>query len=336
MHIATTMKGWKKFSMAALPQILCSADDFCVLRTEIVDKLLKCSDGDGALLYLYVLRQGKNFNEKQAMRDLGFSAERYSRAIFTLTSLEIAQETEQPQPPQKPKPPVYQASELRQARTSDHRFSAVCQSAESVLGRPLTDAMIRCLYTIYDYLGLPAEVIIELLSYLKREKQEIKRSDIAHEAALWADMGLFSAQAAAEYLNRREAEKPLLETMRAAVGLPQDRALSAAEQRALSKYIACGFPPESVQLAAQRMQAKIGTFKWSYLSKILESWDAKGVHTLSEITALEPESKTSPYYASMTAAPTAPAAQQPALSDWDKQWLAQLEAHRKRQQKEGR
>ena len=39
-----------------------------------------------------------------------------------------------------------------------------------------------------------------------------------------------------------------------------------------------------------RMKRGIGTFSASYLRKMLASWDQKGVHTVAEITALEPES----------------------------------------------
>lgn len=326
--------------MTALPQLLRTSGEFCVMRTDIIDKLLKCSDGDGALLYLYALRQGKNFQEKQAARDLGFSPERYERAIFTLTSLELSQEAPAAQnTTSAPTAPVYRTAELRQARQGDHRFAAVCDAAESVLGRTLTESLIRSLFSAYDFLGLPAEVIIELLSYLKREKETIRRSDIDREASLWADMGLFSAQAAAEYLTKHEAEKPLLAAMKTTLGLPESRPLSAVESRALSEYIARGFPPDSVSLAAQRMQQSLGKFSWKYLSRILESWDQKGVHTVSEITAIEPERRTNstssaPQLSNKPLPPTAKPTTPANLSDWEKQWLEDREARRRRREEE--
>ncbi len=327
--------------MSSLPQLLSTAGDFCVMRSDVIDKLLQCGDGDSALLYLYVLRQGKHFEEKKAARELGFTQERYERAVFTLTGLELAsapQEKVSEAPAQTI--PAYRAAELRQARQGDHRFSAVCDAAEAVFGRTLTESQVRSLFVAYDHLGLPAEVIIELLTYLKNEKEMVKRRDIEREACLWADMGLFSVQAATEYLNRREAEKPLLAAMRTALGLSEERALSAVESRSISEFIARGFPPEAVAMAARRMEQSIGTFSWQYLRKILAAWDQKGVHTVAEITAVEPErstKSTSPapntYYQNkkpQTAEATSPAQ----LSAWEQQWLEDVKARRQRRREE--
>ena len=107
----------------------------------------------------------------------------------------------------------YTASELRAARADDHRFRAVCDTAESILGRPLTDALQRTLYTVYNHIGLPAEVIIELLSYLNRDKGAIKGRDIEREACIWSDKGILTTADAQRYLSEVEAEKPLRDAL---------------------------------------------------------------------------------------------------------------------------
>lgn len=316
----------------SLPALLLTGGEFCVLRAEVADKLIKCGDGDGALLYLYLVRRGAAFTEADAMRDLGFAKERYERAAFTLTSLELTASPSAPAPAESaPAAPTYRAPELRQARTGDRRFAAVCDTAESVLGRTLTEGQLRTLFTVYDHLGLPAEVIIELLVYLKREKGTVKRRDIEQEACLWADMGLFTAQDAAAYLSRRDAERPLLAAMLGAVGIT-GREPTANEHRYLSEFISRGFPADAVALAAHRMEQSIGKFSWQYLRKILASWDQKGVHTVAEITALEPEK------ARREAPPNqpAPSGQTPParLESWEQDWLEEVK-NRKRQRREG-
>lgn len=317
----------------SLPPILLSAGEFCVMRAEIADKLLLCGDGDSILLYLYALRHSDHFDEKTATRALNFTTERYERAMFTLTGLEIATSAETPISPER-SIPAYRPAELREARTADHRFSAVCHTAEGVLGKVLTDGFLRSLFTAYNHLGLPAEVIIELLTYLKREKTTIRRTDLDREATLWADMGLFTVQDAASYLERRDMEKPLLDAMRAQLGLTDDRPLSANETRYLLGFIAMGFPPDTVALAADRMQQSLGKFSWQYLRKILASWDAKGVHTVTEVTAIEPRRGaaamgTSGASSTVAAAPTAPGK----LENWEQQWLEDV-ASRRRQRGE--
>lgn len=98
---------------------------------------------------------------------------------------------------------------MRAQREDDHRFASVCQTAEIVLGRPLTDSQTRTLMNAYEYLGLPADVLIDRFTYLHRSKGTVSRRDIDEQAHLWADMGIFSADAAAAFLAQREREKPL-------------------------------------------------------------------------------------------------------------------------------
>ena len=309
----------------SLPALLLTGGEFCVLRTEVADRLIKCGDADGALLYLYLARRGTAFDEKAAMRELGFSQERYDRAAFTLTSLELAANPSAPAPAGAPAVPAYRAAELRQARQGDRRFAAVCDTAESVLGRTLTEGQLRTLFMVYDHLGLPADVIIELLAYIKREKGTVRRRDIEQEACLWADMGLFTAQDAAAFLSRRDAERPLMAAMLGSVGIT-GREPTANEQRLLSEFIARGFPADAVALAARRMEQAIGKFSWQYLRKILASWDQKGIHTVAEITALEPEKARAA--AVLPSAGQTPAAK---LEIWEQEWLQEVK-NRKRQE----
>ena len=60
-------------------------------------------------------------------------------------------------------------------------------------------------------------------------------------------------------------------------------------------------------------------FSWKYLKGILDSWHDKGVHTVEEITALEPAVK-------QQTAPSPAAPQSEKLQDWEKDWLDQLHA----------
>ena len=202
-------------STQSLSHLLLPEGEFRVIRCDIADKLLECGDGDSALLYLYILRHGGAADEKSAMRALNLTKEKYDRALFTLTGLII---TGQPEEPQKESAPDYTPAELRVARGEDHRFSAVCDTVEGLFGKTLTVAQLRTLFTIYDFLGLPAEVIMELLGCLKRELGAVRILDIRREAYRWADMGLYTAEAAQDYLARREAERPLTEAMFAALG----------------------------------------------------------------------------------------------------------------------
>lgn len=294
--------------------------DLRVARCDMLDKLIAAADGDAALLYLYVLRHG-SVDGKTASRALHLSQERYERAAFTLNGLVTPAV-----PPQADKPsdtPQYTADELRRARLDDHKFAAVCDSAESVLGRTLTEGQLRCLLTAYDHLGLSAGAIIELLSYLKGEKGVVRLSDIRRETYLWADMGVVSAQQAQQYLARKANEKPLSEAVYKALGA--DPAQPAPKEQRVCRFaLAHGFPPEAIELAVRRTDKQQGHKSLDYTLGILRRWDEAGVHTVSEITALEPETRAA--VGQTPAQPTDPGT----LAAWEQDWAARVRSHRRK------
>ncbi len=311
-----------------LSSLLLPEGEFRVIRCDIADKLIACGDGDSALLYLYALRHGDQADEKTVIRTLNFTKERFDRAIFTLTGLIVRENAASlaSVSASKPKMPKYTPNELRQARESDHKFAAVCNAAEKAFGTTLSESRVRSLFGIYDFLGLPAEVIIELVSYLKRDRDKLTKYDIEREAYLWSDMGIYTYQQAQDYLTRVEAMKPLIHAIYAVLQIV-GREPSLQERNFAADCVKKGFPPEAVELACKRMQQHIGKHSLAYLQKILGQWDEKGVHTVAEITALEPESA---YKRSAV-----PAAQPDKLEDWEQQWLAEVEQRKRSLEKDG-
>ena len=314
----------------SLTSLIPTGGEFCVLRAQVVDKLIACCDGDSALLYLYLVRQGQAFDERTALRALGMTRDRYDRAVHTLTNLHLVTTPTESQPQRRSpsaQPPRYTAEEMRARREGDHRFASVCQTAEIVLCHPLTEPQLRTLMNAYVHLGLPADVLIDLLTYLHREKKQVSKSDIDREAHLWADMGIFTAEAATEFLSRREAEKSLIAGMMRALDMA-GRDPAPDEYRHLSHYIQQGFDADAVALAKQRMYTRLGSFSWKYLSGILDSWHKKGLHTAAEITAVEPENRQAKPSVS-AAVPKPP--DHSGLSDWEQEWLEEFSAMKRKE-----
>ena len=196
------------------------------------------------------------------MRDLNFSKERFERATFTLTNLSITQSPTAAEMTPAPAP-RYTAAELRDARGGDHKFQAICDTAEGILNRPLTDSLLRTLYTVYDHIALPAEVIIELLSYLKRDRGTVRGRDIEREACVWSDKGLLTAADAQRYLATIDAEQPRAVRSIKIFGIV-GRKPTAAESTIIALCMEKGFPPDTVELALARMKRQIGSFSASY------------------------------------------------------------------------
>ena len=295
--------------------VLLPEGELRVARCDTLDKLIAVGDGDAALLYLYILRNG-SADGASAARALRLTAERYERAAFTLNQLTAPAAAQKPQEDKPNEAPQYTADELRRARSEDQKFSAVCDTAEGVLGRTLTESQLRCLLTAYDHLGLDAGAIIELLSYLKSEKGVVRLADIKRETYQWADMGIISAQDAQQYLARRANEKPLSEAIYRALGA--DAAQPAPKEQRVCRFaLAHGFPPDAVALAAARTDKKQGHKSLDYTLGILRRWDEAGVHTVGEITALEPETRAAAAAVGQTfAQPTDGAT----LAAWEQKW----------------
>lgn len=200
-----------------MTSVLLPEGELRVARCDMLDKLIAVGDGDAALLYLYILRHGGT-DGSAAARALRLSADRYERAAFTLNNLIAPTEKTKATTDKSAEAPRYTGDELRRARLDDQTFSGLCDAAEGITGRALTEGQLRCLLTIYDYLGLDAGATIELLSYLKSEKGTVRTTDLRREANQWADMGIVTAQAAQQYLTRRADEKPLSEAIYRALG----------------------------------------------------------------------------------------------------------------------
>lgn len=289
---------------------------FRVASCEMLDKLITVGDGDAALVYLYLLRHGAVTDQKQAARALALPPERFERAVFTITSLQTSVGGSQTD--RENAPPHYTAGELRRARQEDEKFAAVCHAAEDVFGRMLTESQLRCLWTAYDHLGLSAEALMELLSYLKKEKGKVQLADLRHESYNWADMGIVSAQQAQDYLAKLANAQPILEAIYQVLETDSKNPAPGA-QRVANFALLHGFPPEAVALSAKRTVKRKGVKRFSYIYGILESWEKACVHTVSEITALEPELRA----ADQTALPD----NNPLLADWEEDWAARIRNH---------
>ena len=281
-----------------MTSVLLPEGELRVARCDMLDKLIAVGDGDAALLYLYILRHGGT-DGSAAARALRLSADRYERAAFTLNNLIAPTEKTKAATDKSAEAPRYTGDELRRARLDDQTFSGLCDA-------------------------------IELLSYLKSEKGTVRTTDLRREANQWADMGIVTAQAAQQYLTRRADEKPLSEAIYRALGADTEQP-APKEQRVCRFALAHGFPADAVELAVHRTGQKQGHKSLDYTLGILRRWDNAGVHTVSEITALEPETRTSAVSAVPAAVGQTPA--QPTdsatLAAWEQDWAARVRSHRR-------
>lgn len=274
-------------------QLILNIDDFCVLSGEVVDKILMSCNPDSALLYLYMTREKKNFSEANAIKALNFGKTRYDKAIYDLVATQvITQITEKKNSINYTQKPKYTTQQLAEAR-EDQRFFAICQAGENIIGKALSESYVKAFLYIYDSLKLPAEVIIEMLYFLKdKTNSPLRRMDIEREAHLWVDMGIATYNDATTYISNKFAEKPLFDEMMSALKI-FGRDPQPVEERYILHFINYGFTADVVALAVDRMQAKINKFSFQYLNKILLRYKENNLFTVADIIASDPTYKTS-------------------------------------------
>ena len=270
------------------------APETITMTGEAARRLIGCGSGDAALLYLYILQSGGRFEPEDAAKRTSRSPAQIEKAMAVLASLGLvsageAPRAEAPVPPEEL--PEYSADDVARELREGSAFGLLLKEVQRTLGRTLPTGDTVKLFGIYDYLGLPPEVILQLVAYAKSECQRVSgpgriptMNYIEKMAFTWAREGLFSLPAAERYIMARAEQRTNENTLAAALRI-SGRALTASERKYLDQWAEMGFGPEAVAIAYDRTVLRTGKLAWSYMNKILKSWHAQGLHTPEEIEA---------------------------------------------------
>lgn len=274
-----------------MPSVLVHApDDPVTLPPQAVKRLLERGDGDAALLYLALLRRHGDAPPRSLAGELRWERGRIEAAEAALRELGlIAPEI----PPAGPadEPPSYRQDEVAGKLEESGDFRRLTAEVERKLGKRLTTADLSALLGLYDYLGLPSDVIYLLVCHCAERTaarfgpgRKPTLRQIEREGYAWARRGVDTQAAAAEYLRdcarRQEAVPAYMRALRLG-----DRPPVREEEKYLLQWLEWGFPPEAAALAYEKTVLKCGEFKWSYCNGILRRWHEAGLHALDEIEA---------------------------------------------------
>ncbi|MCI8818208.1 MAG: DnaD domain protein [Oscillibacter sp.] len=268
--------------------LLHTAEEAVTLSGQAVRRLLERGDGDAALLYLALLRHHGNTPPRSLAGELRWDRGRIEGAEAVLRELGLVA-PQAPEPEPADEPPVYQRGEVAEKLEQSLEFRRLTAEVERRLGKRLTTPDLGVLLGLYDYVGLPADVIYLLVCHcaerLARRFGEGRRPtlrQIEREGYAWARRGIDTQAAAAEYLRKyAEGQRALPQYMRALqLG---DRPPSASEEKYLLGWQEWGFPPETVALAYDKTVLKCHELKWPYCNGILRRWHEAGLHTPGEI-----------------------------------------------------
>ena len=257
--------------------------------------LVESGDGDGALLYLALLECGGD-GAKAAAR-LRWADSRLLPAWERLASLKLAPPPAAAPAPPPPKEddrlPEYSREELTAAQEGEPQFRGLCRELEGMLGRVFTDNDLKCLYTIYDHLGLPPEVVIQLTGWTIRRERRLKNNPVAcprmpqvqREAFKWKRLGVDTLDRAEEYLRRQEGVDQREWDILQAVGVTDRRPAVEREREYIAAWVDMGVSDELIRLAYERTVYQKKAMSWPYMNKILQSWHQAGYRTLAQVEA---------------------------------------------------
>lgn len=261
----------------------------CSLPAGDADKLLAEADGNCALLYLYLLRNGVGRSRREAVRALRISEAEIEKAAARLRALGLLSLENGRLPPPEDEMPEYMAEDIVRRAGEDGSFKDMLAETERVMGHSLSGADMKTLFGIYDHLGLPPEVIMLLLNHCVEEYRARygpgrvpPMRAVEKEAYIWANRELITLSAAEEHLRILNLRRDATARTRLALGI-RDRELTATERKYIEEWLEMGFSPESIEMAFDRTVTNTGQLKWNYMNKIIQSWDGKGLHTPEEI-----------------------------------------------------
>ena len=259
------------------------------------ERLVAAGSGDGALLYLWLLGRGGKLDPAQARKALNWDQGRLESAAAALRDMGLSDgRTEaEPAPPPAPEgPPEYTAADItRELEQAGSPFPGLVGEVQRRLGKVLSTADLKSLYTIYDYLALPPEVICLLVNWCAEEFRRKygpgrmpRLSQIQREAFKWKRLGVDTAQAADAYLKKQALYRGREGDILRLLGLAP-RPLVDKERKKVEAWTDMGFDDQALRLAYEKTVYKKQGMDWDYMNGILCGWHKKNLHTLAEIEA---------------------------------------------------
>ena len=257
-----------------------------VLSRAELERLLAIGSGDAALLLIQHRLKGQN--SPVAMP--GWPDERLLAARILLRDAGLLPAADSAVNAGRP---AYPAAEVASGRLRDPAFAGLARECERLFGKPLSSQDLQILYGMYDWRGLPPDVLHLLIHFCAAQSERRYGSGgrppglraIDKEAAVWAELGLFTHQQAEEYI--REKEETQERVTQAFHKLGFSRPPSKTEKEHVTKWLSLGFDMDAIALAYDITVTNTGKMSWPYCGKIIMNWHEKNCHTVSEIEATD-------------------------------------------------
>lgn len=189
---------------------------------------------------------------------------------------------ETPAPPQVQEKPQYKARDIAAAVTEDKKMAMLLDFAQNVFGKTLGTAETTTLFSFYDWLKLPLEVIMMLLEHCAAlEKYSMRYAEKI--AIAWADEGINTIERAEKHLQNADKRAKLSRKYKRMLGIT-GRDLSDAEYAHILQWTEeMEMPPELIKTAWEKAVLATGHTSFPYINAILQSWHKQGIATIADL-----------------------------------------------------
>lgn len=179
--------------------------------------------------------------------------------------------------------PSYTHTEIDGAAAKNKDISHLFKQAEKILGKLLSSNDMEVLYSFVDWLNLPVEVIIMIITYAAGRNKNSMRY-IEKVAIDWADREINTYEKAEAYIIELEESHSKERKIRTILGI-NDRALSVTEKKYINIWVyEKDIPLDLIPIAYDKTMLKTGgKMGWAYMNKLLCSWFDEGIKTQEEL-----------------------------------------------------
>lgn len=171
--------------------------------------------------------------------------------------------------------PKLTSQEIAQLAESDSHVQFLLEEAQRLLSKLLTRTETESIVSLYSYNGIPADVLLMVLSYCV----SIGKTNMhyfAKTACNWLEQGVDTHEKAEEHIKALTQSRSNESAVRSAFGY-RERRLSQKEKGYIERWFGeYGFDISMIKLAYERTVDSIGDINFAYTDKILRTWHEKG------------------------------------------------------------
>lgn len=179
--------------------------------------------------------------------------------------------------------PQYSMEELTFYREQSEDIAKLFSHGEQTLAKMLTYHDLNVLFGFYDWLRLPIDVILYLLTYCSEGGHRDLR--YVEKAALdWAERGINTVDEAMKYTQTFDRD---FRAIMLALGHPSAFP-SPTQRKYMQKWLyEFEMPLDLILDACDKTAVQLGKPKLTYIDKIIADWHKRGIKSLDEVAQAE-------------------------------------------------